>query len=56
VGNANPSVGALKIVAPDSTAFVTAIDVLNVRLDLDKSNDGSVDYNQIVPWSALSFI
>ena len=48
-----PSSGALEITGASSKLTVTALDTTSVQLDLDESNDGSVDRTVTVTWTTI---
>jgi hypothetical protein len=50
IGSGYPSVGKLKIVGSDATAYVTAIDTFSAKLELDKGNDGTIDVTKTAGW------
>jgi hypothetical protein len=49
----NPSVGKLKIVGTNSTAYLTAVNVSNALLELDKGSNGTIDFVKPIAWSDL---
>ncbi|MEY4729785.1 MAG: hypothetical protein RL020_943, partial [Pseudomonadota bacterium] len=50
---ARPSVGKLKIVGSDATAYVTAIDTFSAKLELDKGSDGIIDVTKTGAWGSF---
>jgi hypothetical protein len=54
-GSAFPSEGSLTVTATDNTALtLTALDSINVRIDLDTNGDGKIDETINTTWSDLS--
>lgn len=51
---ANPSSGSVEIVGNDSKLTVVILSELEVRLDLDLGNDGSIDVTSTVPWITIT--
>lgn len=52
-GSGRPSVGKLKIVGSDATAYVTAIDTFSAKLELDKGSDGTIDVTKTAAWGSF---
>ena len=48
-----PDSGVITITGENSTLTLTAIDNVNVRLDLDSNKDGAIDSSENVPWESL---
>jgi hypothetical protein len=48
-----PDSGVITVLGENSTLTLTAIDNVNVRLDLDSNKDGVLDSSEIVPWESL---
>lgn len=53
IGDDNPSAGQLLISDSTSSVLITALDNINVQLDVDIDLDGMIDATFVVTWTAL---
>ena len=49
-----PSSGALLVVGQDSSARLTAVDNINVTIEIDSNGDGTIDATIETTWAALT--
>ncbi len=48
-----PDSGVIHITGENSALTLTALDNINVQIDLDSNKDGAIDSTEIVPWESL---